>query len=245
MAKNYFSACEEFENQIATIMLIKNGAQTSGIDMVQSYNKIKNFESLNKEIKPLYLLSDQKVKDKYDKLILNNEVEMESTGSALLKMVDYSEMPGGKYYHIFNNFSISRMDEATEEIVSVHQHFGGSFSVFSFGSAVRVYNISGVFIDGKNQPQYQTFSTFYESHFKASKSAASNVACLFSVNGKVLDGIMINLKVSTDASNEKIKGFNFTYLIKKVDWIRYNSVYGKDVLNGMTNEREFLFGLGI
>jgi hypothetical protein len=223
----YFSMATDFQDQIASIMLIKNGyTESSATKLV---NDIDYLNNLNTEIIPMYTVDNPKAKGFYDGYIFSRNRQASQSQFNINQNFMNNGVVKGVQYQVFDNFSVSTVQENKEEIVSLIQHFGGSFSVFTFGTSPMVYTFSGVFLDSENMPHYQDFENFYDNFFKASKSSMNDVSCLLSCNGKIMDGLIINLRANVEASQPKLRGFTFNFVIKKYFWVRFNNL-------GLSNE---------
>jgi hypothetical protein len=218
MERPYFSMVEEFEDQISTIMLVKTNYSKDF--MIKLVNDVDYLDSLNTEIQPLLLPSDENATAVYEKYVSDKERQRAASQQNVNESIIKSDASKSSDYQIFDNFSIAQVRESTDEIVNIHQHFGGSFSVLVFGTAPMIYSFSGVFVDGQNMPHYQKFQEFYDNYLKASKISGSNTSCLLSCNGKVVDGFILNLQATGEANQTKIKGFTFNFIVKKYYWIR-------------------------
>jgi len=167
----------------------------------------------------------------------------------------FPEMPGGKipmlsldkvndYYGVFNNFSVTDMVEAHDQISKVHMNFGAKWNVFLFGNTPNMYRFNGVFLDTKEYPYYQEFMVAYEKYLSGRKCVENGMQLKMIVSGQIIDGFLLSVGVNHNSSFQQLKSFQLTMLVKGTSWIRTNYVYTTDdqgrsftdeQLNGMSN----------
>ena len=140
------------------------------------------------------------------------------------------------YYGVFNNFSLTNIQESNEQIVKLHVNFGASWNAFFFGDKPRVYQFSGYFIDSKEYPYYQEFLVAYDKYLAGRRAIENKMQTILTYDGRVLDCYILNISTSHTAVNQLIKQFQFTVLVKDSSWVRSNIDNGMEVFNSMTNE---------
>jgi len=157
--------------------------------------------------------------------------EAEAQGNSALmeanqRAASILEMDGSRpYYGIFNNFSLTDVQESNDQIVKLHVNFGADWNAFFFGDSPRVYQFSGVFIDSKEYPYYQEFSVAYDKYLKGRRAIEKKMTTIMSYDGKLVDVYILNLSVKHSGADQLIKPFQFTALIKSTSWLRSNFVY--------------------
>ncbi len=148
------------------------------------------------------------------------------------------------YYGIFNNFSLLTVQEASEQIIKLHINFGAHWNAFFFGDKPSIYQFSGFFLDSQEYPYYQEFMVAYEKYLAGRKAIEGKYQVKFVYDGKIVDGYMVNISTSQTAADQLIKNFQFTVLVKGVNWVRDNIVrdglgsYKK--INGMGNKERLI-----
>lgn len=142
------------------------------------------------------------------------------------------------YYGVFNNFSLIGVSERKEQIVKVHNNFGGNWNAFFFGDRPSIYSFTGFFLDSKRYPYYQEFMVAYDRYLKGRKVIENNLEMVLSYNGKIVKGYLLNIQTTISASEPFATNFVFTMLIQKEDWFRMNWVglpKNEYIFNGLSN----------
>jgi len=135
---------------------------------------------------------------------------------------DLSE--GYPYYGVFNNFSLMQVNELRDQIVKVHNNFGGAWSAFFFGEKPRVYSFAGFFLDSPSYPYYQEFSIAYDKWLSGRKCIQNQLTMKLAYDGKIIDGYLLNVETVTKAESQYHKAFTFTVLVTNERFFRYNYV---------------------
>jgi hypothetical protein len=133
-----------------------------------------------------------------------------------------------QYYGIFNNFSLTGVTEAKDQMVKVHMNFGGSWNAFFFGDKPTVYSFNGFFLDSKEYPYYQEFMVAYDNYLAGRKCVENKFQMLIAYDGKIIGGYILNISVSSNSNNPYMKAFNFSVLIASEGWYRTNIVRNLD-----------------
>ena len=136
------------------------------------------------------------------------------------------------------------MTESHEQITKVHMNFSARWNAFFFGAAPNIYQFRGVFIDSMEYPYYQEFLVAYEKYLAGRKCVENNMQTKIMISGQIIDGFLLNVSVVHDAMNQKLKQFQFTMLVKGVNWVRVNRISpnksdSKEVFNGLSNLSRF------
>lgn len=144
------------------------------------------------------------------------------------------------YYGVFNNFSLTGINESHEQITKVHMNFSARWNVFFFGNTPNIYQFRGVFIDTMEYPYYQEFMVAYEKYLSGRKCVENLMQTKILVSGQLIDGFLMNVSVVHNANTPTVKEFTFTMLVKGTSWIRINRIkndqsFPEDVLNGLSN----------
>lgn len=153
--------------------------------------------------------------------------------ASLIGSIGVPELPNGKipkirldgehdYYGVFNNFSLMKVTEGHEQIVKVHQHFGGTWNAFFFGEKPRVYQFEGMFLDSEDYPYYQEFMVAYEEYLAGRKCIENKMQMKIMYDGRLIDGFMLNITTSHTAQTALTKAFSFTVLVRGDRWVRNN-----------------------
>lgn len=128
------------------------------------------------------------------------------------------------YYGVFNNFSLTRVRESKDQIVKVHQHFGGEWNAFFFGAKPEVYTFEGFFIDSEDYPYYQEFMIAYDRYLAGRKCVENKMQMKIVYDGRIVDGFMLNITVANAADTPYMKQFSFTALVRSSHWLRTNLI---------------------
>ena len=128
------------------------------------------------------------------------------------------------YYGVFNNFSLLKVQEGHEQIVKIHQHFGGEWNAFFFGAKPEVYTFSGFFIDSEDYPYYQEFMVAYERYLAGRKCIENRMQMKIVFDGRMVDGYMLNITTSNSADTPFMKQFSFTVIVRSSHWLRTNMI---------------------
>ena len=170
-----------------------------------------------------------------------------------------SDIPGGKvamitldernkneFYGVFNNFSLTSVNEAHGEIVKIHQNFTDGWNAFFFGEKPVVYQYSGMFIDSKEYPYYQEFMVAYEKYLAGRRCVENGMNMKMLYDGRIIDGYMLSINVGRAADTPLTKTFTFTVLVRSAGWVRVNLVpiYSPEIrqysleeqFNGLSNK---------
>jgi hypothetical protein len=146
-----------------------------------------------------------------------------------------------EYYGVFNNFSLFQVNELRDQIVKIHNNFGGAWSAFFFGEKPRIYSFAGFFLDSPLYPYYQEFTVAYEKWLAGRKCIQNQMMMKLAYDGKIVDGYLLNVETVTKSENQYHKAFNFTVLVSGERFFRYNFVTKTPnqpmtrELNAMTN----------
>lgn len=160
------------------------------------------------------------------------------------KVIKKLQLDGSRdYYGVFNNFSLMSVVEDREEIVKIHQNFGGSWNAFFLSEKPKLYSFTGFFIDSKEYPYYQEFLTAYDKYLKGRKLIEAGHEMVITYDGKIVKGYLLNLRTVNDSSEPYMRSFSFTILIQKENWYRMNTVINtglpvirsEEILNGLSN----------
>ena len=135
-----------------------------------------------------------------------------------------------QYYGLFNNFSLTGVNERKEQMVKVHMNFGGSWNAFFFGDKPTIYGFNGFFLDSEEYPYYQEFMTAYDNYLSGRKCIENKFQMLISYDGKITGGYILDISTGISAINPYMKSFSFTVLIASENWYRTN------IVRGVTNE---------
>jgi len=199
-------------------------------------------------------------KKETDYTLLNTEVETITPGSIIksasgqndqgksvkgYESFKHFKLDGtNNYYGVFNNFSLLSVQEMTEQIVKTHINFGSKWNAFFFGEKPRVYSYTGLFLDTMDYPYFQEFSVAYDKYLSGRKAVENNIRTKIVYDGRIVDGYMLNLRTVTSSTQQQIKEFAFTMLVKDVQWIRTNLIASyingtgvREVYNGLSNEQ--------
>jgi len=212
----YTGGITRHDDDIATIVLFQ---QNSAEDMQPSIFK-DYFTDLSSDVKSLMTLSTQEGDFGFP--------EIPGGDIPILNLDGY----GHPYYGVFNNFSVTNITEAHNQIVKVHMNFSATWNAFFFGETPSVYQFSGVFLDTQDYPYYQEFMVAYNKFLAGRKAVENNMQTKIMISGQIIDGFLLDVSVSHEASIEALKQFRFTVLVKGSSWIRINYINIAD-LNGL------------
>ena len=163
-------------------------------------------------------------------------LQSESVGSVNIAP---PELPGGRiaaislderapnddnYYGVFNNFSLLSVNERHEEIIKLHQNFSQGWNAFFFGEKPVIYNFGGVFIDSMEYPYYQEFMIAYHKYLSGRKCIENRMQFKMMYDGKIISGYMINVAVNSTVEFAASKAFNFSVLVRDIQWVRFNLI---------------------
>lgn len=150
---------------------------------------------------------------------------------AQLSLDNYSSH---NYYGVFNNFSLTGVMEAKDQMAKIHMNFGSSWNAFFFGDKPTIYSFSGFFLDSKEYPYYQAFSVAYDKYLSGRKCVENQFEMFISYDGKIINGYMLNINTSIDGQNPYMKQFSFNVLVKNETWYRMN--FYRDKMKGPLKE---------
>ena len=216
------------EYGVATITLLKSG--NSGTSLADTDIAAKYATNLDQGVEPL---------ESGNNTGPGNENAEGSFSIGEIPRTDLAE--DYDYYGIFNNFSLFQVSELRDQIVKVHNNFGGALSAFFFGEKPRVYSFAGFFLDSPMYPYYQEFTIAYEKWLSGRKCIQNQMTMKLAYDGKIIDGYLLNVETITKSENQYHKAFNFTVLVSSEQFFRYNFVTktpGQPMereLNAMTN----------
>lgn len=230
----YNNGVRQHHESIATILVYKEADQntTEGLDI----DYLKRLEGNVKNL-------TQATQENPNKSVISSLSPVTSDGSITRESLDGKN----EYYGVFNNFSLTQVSESNEQIVKLHVNFGSDWNAFFFGEQPRIYQFSGIFLDTKDYPYYQEFMVAYDKYLSGRKSIESKVRTKFIYDGKIVDGYMLNITTNQTASDNIIKQFQFTILVRGFYWIRKNliptitsnsnRITFKEEFNGLSNAR--------
>lgn len=138
----------------------------------------------------------------------------------------------GFYIGMFNNFSLVEVSEAKDQIVKLHQNFGGSWNLFFFGDTPSIYSFNGIFIDTWEYPYYQEFMTMYDKYLAGRKCVENGFKMKIAYDGKIVGGYLMNVKSNTSADNPSVKSFSFTVIITDENFMRSNAIVSGKQITG-------------
>lgn len=204
----YTSGMTRHEETPATIILYTKNGSSGGQSKGASKDYLSDFDG-----DPIGLLTGAKT----------NLESIEKFASGNIRKLDkMSNDDNRPYYSIFNNFSLTNVQETNEQIVKVQVNFGSSWNAFFFGEKPKIYQFSGVFLDSKEYPYYQEFLTAYENYLSGRKAIENKMQMIISYDGRLVDGYMLNIATTHTAANQLVKAFQFTVLVKESIFIRNN-----------------------
>jgi hypothetical protein len=128
------------------------------------------------------------------------------------------------FYGVFNNFSLFTFTEAHNQISKIHMNLGASWNVFFLGNSPNIYQFSGYFLDTADYPYYQEFLVAYEKVLSGRKAVENHIQTKLMVAGQLIDGYLLSVNVTHNASMLHIKEFQFVMLVKGVSWVRSNLI---------------------
>src|SRR5271157_1681421 len=134
----YFVGPKQHDTTIASIVLFQNDIAN---DTSASPNNKNYLTDLSSSILPLIPEGS------------TSGIPQLSAGNIPLLSLDGKNA----YYGVFNNFSLSSINEVHNQIVKVHMNFSARWNAFFLGSAPSVYQFTGMFLDYKDYPYYQEF----------------------------------------------------------------------------------------
>ncbi len=186
----------------------------------------------------------------------NVAIQIGSNGDeiALLSLENNNKTP---FYGVFNNFSITDIAESKSEIVKVGMNLSSDWNAFFFGEQPTVYRFNGHFIDTADYPYYQEFLMAYDKYLAGRKCVENHIMTKFMYDGKIVNGLMLNISISSAAGTPHLKMFSFSVLVIKEEWIRINIVpstdsqigqdhfYMENRMNGLTNIHRISSDLGL
>lgn len=246
----YHAGMSNREPSMASIILLSKpsaseGSQVAGYDNYQQnakqtslYTSFRKAVGLNS--------SAQIAGGKFETSLDRNMPFIESnTVVPILDFSRYMTSSGlGTYYGVFNNFSLTSVSEAREELVRINMNFGGNWNAFFFGENPRVFQFQGVLLDSPEYPYYQEFVAAYDMYLSGRKSIANNFEVILTYDGRIVSGYLLKLVDEITADQYNLKSFAFTVLVKSDNWFRNNTgtrvgFDGSQVINYMNNEDRY------
>lgn len=151
-----------------------------------------------------------------------------------------SQKTKGTYYGVFNNFAVTSVSEAREELVRINLNFGGNWNAFFFGENPRVFTVQGLLLDSPEYPYYQEFLAAYDTYLSGRKAIANKMEVVMTYDGRIISGYLLKLVNENNAEQYNLKSFSFTILVKHDNWFRYNyDAAGVLGLNNMDNTNRY------
>lgn len=205
------SGMTEHETGISTILLYSDNSgkeQSADKDTgVERSITLNNFQG----VVPLPDLSSS-----------DSDLELLSLSESNIPLL---EEISSEYYGVFNNFSIVSLQESKGNILKIHQNFAGNWNAFFMGEKPETIELSGILLDSPEFPYYQEFMIAYDKYLSGKKCIQNNMRMILSIDGKLIDGYIVQVRTSTSSnvnSPKSIKKLNFSVLVKKTDWVRFN-----------------------
>ena len=208
------------DDNIASIILFnKNSASVQGnTDSNKDY--LTNFSN---RIESLITLSTD----------TGGSVGFPESAGGTIKVLELDNY-GTEYFGVFNNFSVTGIQESHNQIVKVHMNFSATWNAFFLGETPKVYQFTGVFLDTQDYPYYQEFMTAYDKYLSGRKTVENNLLMKIIVSGQIIDGYLLNVNVTHNANVEALKSFTFSVLVKGSSWLRTNFIPGYVILNNLS-----------
>ena len=214
---------QKFRNDttIASFVLYKNKEfkESESVEKTQieiDYDYINNHEI--KVITPVNLKNGQKTFEG----IPTGTIPVLEVGNP--SVINSDSSSSGNYFGVFNNIMITDIAESHSSIQKIHLNFSNSWNVFFFNNNPVMITVSGHFLDTELNPYYQEFMIAYEKYLSATELSAGGTKLILTIDGKIMEGYILNVSVSTSAQLESLKSFQMTFLVKKTSWIRLNRV---------------------
>jgi len=209
----YSVGMSSHEDTIATILLYNEGTQN---EQKKEDKKTKNFLlDLNEKVKTL---------EPGQYPLTSGQSDVPSGTIAVVPLDGRNQ-----YYGVFNNFSLLSVAESSEEILKVNINFGSHWNAFFFGQQPKVYRFTGFFLDSREYPYYQEFMVAYDNYLSGRKLIENKMMTKFVYDGRIVDGYMINLAVTSTSEAPLIKSFQFSVLVRRTYWIRDNIIPKRSV----------------
>lgn len=146
----------------------------------------------------------------------------------------------GRYYGVFNNFSLTGVSEAREELVRINMNFGGNWNAFFFGENPRVFTCQGILLDSPEYPYYQEFVSAYDMYLSGRKSIANGMEIVLTYDGRIISGYLLKLVNDLNSEQYNMKSFVFSILVKSDNWFRFNANTSGDLaLNYLDNTERY------
>lgn len=144
------------------------------------------------------------------------------------------------YYGVFNNFGVTNVSEAREELVRIAMNFGGNWNAFFFGENPRVFTFQGLLLDSPEYPFYQEFVSAYDKYLSGRKCVINKMKMVLSYDGRIITGYILKLVNELTADQYMMKQFSFTVLVESEAWFRMNpKPDGTMGLNHMSNSNRY------
>ena len=131
------------------------------------------------------------------------------------------------------SFLLQNVQESYTENVQVSQTISDNYVSYAMGSKPPIFVYSGTLINSQQDDWRRDFLQLYANYLRASKLAnyaargIENVS-LLKYDNFFVRGIMLNLSMSMNASNELAVPFSFSYLVKRV----HTFSQGKHAISG-------------
>jgi len=220
---------EHGEYGVATITLLKSGNVGSSLVDVATAASYKT--NLDQEVKTL---------ESGNNTGPGNPGAEGAFSIGDIPQIMLSENPDYIYYGVFNNFALFQVNELRDQIVRVHNNFGGAWSAFFFGEKPRVYSFAGFFLDSPQYPYYQEFTVAYEKYLSGRRCIQNKMTMKLAYDGKIIDGYILSVETVTKSESPYHKAFNFTVLVSNERFFRYNYITPYDrpaerMFNAMSN----------
>lgn len=164
--------------------------------------------------------------------------------NAVIPTLDFSKYMSQQgtntYYGVFNNFAVTSVSEAREELVRINMNFGGNWNAFFFGENPRVFTVQGLLLDSPEYPYYQEFLSAYDMYLSGRKAIANQMEIALTYDGRIVSGYILKLMNENTAEQYNLKSFAFTILVKHDSWFRYNAdAAGAMSLNSLDNTNRY------
>ena len=211
----YHSGMTDREPSMATIVLMSKGSSTEKKSDIQT---------------GLYDSFQQSVSGKNGSRVIKAGNKPSATPIESMGISEYSTVPtleigdinNASYYGVFNNFSVTNVSEAREELVRIAMNFGGNWNAFFFGENPRVFTFQGLLLDSPEYPFYQEFISAYDKYLSGRKCVINKMKMVLSYDGRVITGYILKLVNDITADQYMMKQFSFTVLVESEAWFRTN-----------------------
>lgn len=110
-------------------------------------------------------------------------------------------------------FILTRYVEDMEEVMSVQQFQGDSFTAYFRGQKARVFSYECILLETDLCPWKTVFQQLYENYLRGSKAIENNIKVVLKYGTSVVEGALFRASFSQDANTNMIASCSFNMLV--------------------------------